>query len=164
MKIVYIHFSDQRLMPEGMVEEKHIALSHRFEAFTMTVYNLLVHSRRNVFYIFDSLSDLQTAWATDLMMQNFFMVITPLISDRGCRAFYPLIRSRHSAKAIDGILEEADAVLDVYSDFKDLYVRAMKLPGITRMEACILRSTPMQRPATSAFEKLLGTSERYGMP
>ena len=40
----------------------------------------------------------------------------------------------------------------------------MKLPGITRMEACILRSTPMQRPATSAFEKLLGTSERYGMP
>lgn len=131
MKIVYIHFSDQRLMPEGMVEEKHIALSHRFEAFTMTVYNLLVHSKRNVFYIFDSLSDLQTAWATDLMMQNFFMVITPLISDRGCRAFYPLIRSRHSAKAIDGILEEADAVLDVYSDFKDLYVRAMKLPGIT---------------------------------
>ena len=113
-RIVYIHFSDQRLMPEGLVEEKTIALSHRFEAFTMTVYNLLQHSSRNVFYIFDSLSELQTAWATDLMMQNFFMVITPLISARDCRAFYPLVRTRHSGKAIDGILLEADAVLDVY--------------------------------------------------
>ncbi len=130
-RIVYIHFSDQRLMPEGLVEEKTIALSHRFEAFTMTVYNLLQHSRRNVFYIFDSLSELQPAWATDLMMQNFFMVITPLISARDCRAFYPLVRTRHSGKAIDGILLEADAVLDVYSDFKDLYIRAKKLPGMT---------------------------------
>lgn len=129
-RIIYIHFSDQRLLPEGLIEEKHIALSHRFEAFTMTVYNILVHSRRNDFYIFDSLSELQTAWATDMMMQNFFTVITPLITARGCRAFYPLIRSRHSSGAIDGIQGEADALLDVYSDFKDLYVRPVKLPGL----------------------------------
>lgn len=40
----------------------------------------------------------------------------------------------------------------------------MKQPGITRIEACILRVAPRQRPATSAFVNDTGTSDLNGMP
>ena len=48
--------------------------SEGFEAFTMNVRRRIKAEGRDAFYVFDCLSDLQAAWATDLMMGNFFKV------------------------------------------------------------------------------------------
>ena len=43
-----------------------------FESFSTQVHNIIRQEGRDVFYVFDSLSDLLLAWATDLMIGNFF--------------------------------------------------------------------------------------------
>lgn len=48
-----------------------------FETFTMNVRRRIKAEGRDTFYVFDCLSDLQTAWTTDLMMGNFFQVTCP---------------------------------------------------------------------------------------
>jgi len=50
-----------------------------FEAFTVEVHNIIDKEGREAFYVFDSLSDLQVAWSTDLMMGNFFCVTCPYL-------------------------------------------------------------------------------------
>ncbi len=126
-RITYITFSDQPVMtPAEGVEVCAVPLTHRFEQFTMAVYQLLLEGKGNRFIIFDCLSDLQTAWATDLMMENFFMVITPVIRRINAIAFYPLRRSWHSQKAISRIRNHAEAVIEVFSDFKHIFIRPEK--------------------------------------
>src|SRR5699024_11613435 len=48
-----------------------------FEAFTVAIYNRITEEGRNAFYVFDSLSSLQSVWYTDLMMGNFFRLTCP---------------------------------------------------------------------------------------
>ena len=129
-QVTYIRFSRQPVLaPRQGVEICDIPLTHRFEQFTMAVYRLLLDGGRDRFIIFDCLSDLQTAWATDLMMENFFMVITPVIRQIHASAFYPLNRSWHSEKAIGCIRKHAETVIEVYSDFKHIFIRPDKVEG-----------------------------------
>lgn len=44
-----------------------------FESFSTQVHNIVRHEGRDVFYVFDCLSDLLYSWATDLMIGNFFL-------------------------------------------------------------------------------------------
>lgn len=141
LKTVYICFSDQPVFqtsPES-VEEVQLPLSHRFEAFTMEVYRTLLKQAEPVFYIFDCLSDLQTAWATDLMMENFFRVITPVIREKNCRAFFPLVRERHSVASKKEIQKNTEVFLDVYSDFTNLFMRPVKIDGFEKGEGFVPR-------------------------
>ncbi len=136
-KVIYIRFSEQSQLEktfftgegECLAEICDIPLTHRFEQFTIEVCRLLERGDKDYFYIFDCLSEMQTAWATDLMMENFFMVITPIVRQMKAKAFYPLIRSRHSMGAIDKIKEHAEVLLELFSDFKNLYLRIRKQEG-----------------------------------
>ncbi|MBR0382062.1 MAG: phosphoenolpyruvate synthase [Eubacterium sp.] len=133
-EIVHISFSGEASPYGKDVETAHIPLSHRFEAFTIAVCRLLADHGQETFYIFDCLSELQTAWATDLMMQNFFTVVTPLVAAGNCCAFFPLVRSRHAGETIVQITEAADSLMEVFPDFKDLYVRVRKYGGVDGRE------------------------------
>jgi KaiC/GvpD/RAD55 family RecA-like ATPase len=42
-----------------------------FESFALAVHNIIGEAGRRAFYVFDCLSDLLSAWATDLMIGNF---------------------------------------------------------------------------------------------
>ncbi|MGX8705729.1 MAG: hypothetical protein ACSW8J_04030, partial [bacterium] len=41
---------------------------------TVEIHEIIRKEGRDAFYVFDCLSELQAAWATDLMMGNFFRV------------------------------------------------------------------------------------------
>lgn len=116
----------------GMLPERtcviQIPLSHRFERFTADVFQA-VRNHAGALFLFDCLSELQEIWSTDMMMENFFSLITPLIKETGSRAVFPLIRSRHSEEAIAGIRDRADDFLDLYAENGRVYVRAQKLSG-----------------------------------
>jgi len=129
-RVIYIHFSSCESLfgPSDNIDTvKEIDLSHRFEAFTVDVHDVLNENGNGIMYIFDALSELQAAWATDLMVENFFTVITPVIREKGNRAFFPLIRGRHSAAACDNIRKQTACFLELYSDFKNLYMRPVWL-------------------------------------
>ena len=81
----------------------------------------------DAFYVFDCLSELQAAWATDLMMGNFFKVTCPFLFVLDTVAFFPIIRGKHSVDAINKILNTTQLFFDVYSDSKNIYVRPEKV-------------------------------------
>ncbi|MGN0362880.1 MAG: PEP/pyruvate-binding domain-containing protein [Bilifractor sp.] len=80
------------------------------------IHNLIEREENDAFYVFDCLSELQTAWATDLMMSNFFRVTCPFLFRMNTVAYFPLIRGMHSFQAIARIRDTAQVFLDVYPD------------------------------------------------
>ena len=128
-KIIYVRFASHPPLVEDRPEIKtvHIELSHRFETFTVEIHNLIDREGFDAFYVFDCLSELQIAWATDLMMGNFFRVTCPFLFVLDTVAFFPVIRGRHSMQAIQRIKDTTQLFLDVYSDDKSVYVRPEKV-------------------------------------
>lgn len=109
-------------------EEIPVRLNHRFRHFTVAVHEQIRRLEPGCLFVFDCLSELQTAWATDLMMVNFFTVTTPLLKSRGCAALFPLMALMHSDEAAAKITQIADCFFEVCSDFKHIYLRAEKVP------------------------------------
>ncbi|MCR4672809.1 MAG: PEP/pyruvate-binding domain-containing protein [Lachnospiraceae bacterium] len=127
--IIYFRFaSHEPLVPDRPeVKTIEIELSHRFETFTVAIHNVIEAEGKDAFYVFDCLSELQTAWATDLMMGNFFRVTCPFLFILDTVAFFPIIRGKHSVQAINKILNTTQLFIDVYSDSRNIYVRSEKV-------------------------------------
>ncbi len=117
-KLVYVRFASHPplVAEEAGVETVHVELSHRFETFTVAIHQLIRERGREVFYVFDCLSELQTIWATDMMMSNFFRVTCPFLFEMDTVAYFPILRGRHSFQAIANIRDTAQVFLDVFSD------------------------------------------------
>ncbi|MCR5717102.1 MAG: PEP/pyruvate-binding domain-containing protein [Lachnospiraceae bacterium] len=128
-RIIYFRFASHPPLVEDCdgIETIHIPLSHRFETFTVDIHNIIDKEGKDVFYVFDCLSELQTAWATDLMMGNFFRVTCPFLFLLDTVAFFPIIRGKHSVQAINKIVATTQLFLDVYSDPRHVYVRPVKV-------------------------------------
>ncbi len=128
-KLVYFRFATH----EPLLEEReglkiiNVELNHRFENFTVEIHEHISREGRDAFYVFDCLSELQTAWATDLMMGNFFRVTCPYLFILDTVAFFPLIRGKHSFQAIAKIRDTTQLFIDVYSDRDNVYVRPDKI-------------------------------------
>ena len=127
--VIYVRFASH----EALLEEQEglriipIELSHRFETFTVEIHNLIEREGSDAFYVFDCLSDLQAAWATDLMMGNFFMVTCPFLTRLNTIAYFPILRGKHSFKTIARIRDISQLFLDVYSDADEIYIRPLKV-------------------------------------
>ena len=152
--LIYIRFASHEPFFEEMEGLKivNVELSHRFETFTVAIHELIEKEGRDAFYVFDCLSELQTAWATDLMMGNFFQVTCPYLFILDTVAFFPLIRGKHSFKAIAKIRDTTQLFLDVYSDKKNVYVRPDKVWN-RYSETMFLPH--LYEPETGVFEPIL---------
>ena len=127
--LIYVRFAEHEpiLSPREGLKIEHVELNHRFETFTVDIHNLIEREGRDAFYVFDCLSELEAAWATDLMMGNFFHLTCPYLFILDTVAYFPLIRGRHSFDAIATIRDTTQLFLDVYSENDDIYVRPMKV-------------------------------------
>ena len=127
--IIYFRFASHEPLIADRPEVKtvELPLSHRFETFTVDIHNIIEQEGKDAFYVFDCLSDLQAAWATDLMMGNFFRVTCPFLFILDTVAFFPIIRGKHSVQAINKILNTTQLFIDVYADSKNIYVRPEKV-------------------------------------
>lgn len=127
--IIYFRFASHEPFIKDRPEVKTIKvpLSHRFETFTVEIHNAIEREGKDAFYVFDCLSELQTAWATDLMMGNFFRVTCPFLFILDTVAFFPIIRGKHSVQAVNKILDTTQLFIDVYSDSSRIYVRPEKV-------------------------------------
>ncbi len=127
--LIYIRFAEHEpiLTPREGLKIEEVELSHRFETFTVNIHNLIEREGFDAFYVFDCLSELEQAWATDLMMGNFFHLTCPFLFILDTVAYFPIIRGRHSYDAIATIRDTTQLFLDVYKDDEDVYVRPMKV-------------------------------------
>jgi len=132
--LIYVRFAEHPpiVEPREGMRIEHVNLSHRFETFTVDIHNLIEKEGKDAFYVFDCLSELEAAWATDLMMGNFFHLTCPYLFILDTVAFFPIIRGRHSFDAIATIRDTTQLFLDVYSEEDEgnkdkIYVRPMKV-------------------------------------
>jgi len=91
-----------------------VELSPGFENFTMTIRRIIEEEGRGAFYVFDCLSELQTAWSTDLMMGNFFRVTCPYLFQLDTVAYFPILRGCHSFAAVAKIRDTTQLLLNIY--------------------------------------------------
>lgn len=169
--IIYVRFASHASLvneQEG-VKRIFVELSHRFETFTVEIHNLIEKEGLDAFYVFDCLSELQTAWATDLMMGNFFRVTCPFLFQLDTVAYFPIIRGKHSYQTIAKIRDTTQLLLDVYSLGKQVFVRPLKvwnrysesmfLPHNYEKETGRFRPV-QERVQVSRFYQLMNDSQR----
>jgi len=128
--VVYMHFASHKpLFEHGQQGIKIYELNAHsgFELFSTQVHNIVREEGRDVFYVFDCLSDLLMAWATDLMIGNFFVITCPYLFELNTVAYFSILRSRHSFKTVARIRETTQVLLDVYSHEGKLCVHPLKV-------------------------------------
>ena len=128
-KIVYMRFADH---PPLIQADPHITIytldaRGGFEGFSTQVHAIITHEGLETYYVFDCLSDLLNAWATDLMIGNFFLITCPYLFDLDTIAYFALLRNNHSFKTIARIRETTQLLLDVYNFEGNYYVHPLKV-------------------------------------
>lgn len=98
-----------------------------FESFSTEVHTIIKREDKEVYYVFDCLSDLQSAWANDLMIGNFFMITCPFLFELDTVAYFSLLHNSISFATIARIRETTQLLLDLYNSDGSLYVHPLKV-------------------------------------
>ena len=127
--LIYIRFAQHEplLSPMPGLKIYQFDPDQGFEPFTVAIHDVITKEGRDAFYVFDSLSELQSAWYTDLMMGNFFRVTCPYLFELDTVAYFPILRGRHSFDAIARIRDTTQLLLDVYSKGEQVYLHPLKV-------------------------------------
>ncbi|MBN1471014.1 MAG: PEP/pyruvate-binding domain-containing protein [Syntrophaceae bacterium] len=116
-RIIYMRFAKHAPLVEssGKVVIYKLNADIGFESFSTQVHYIIRQEGRDVFYVFDCLSDLLLTWATDLMICNFFVITCPYLFELNTVAYFAILRNRHSFKTIARIRETTQVLLDIYN-------------------------------------------------
>jgi hypothetical protein len=128
-KVVYMRFADHEALVESGpgVTVCRLDADSGFETFSTLVHNIISEQGKEAFYVFDCLSDLLAAWATDLMVGNFFMITCPYLFDLDTIAYFALLRNNHAYKTIARIRETTQLLLDLYNFEGNYYIHPLKV-------------------------------------
>ncbi|MDD5132668.1 MAG: PEP/pyruvate-binding domain-containing protein [bacterium] len=128
-RIVYIRFAKHKpLLPAGkqVVTYKLDAYSG-FETFSTRLNQIIGKEGEGVYYVFDCLSELLSAWATDLMIGNFFKITCPYLFVLNTIAYFGIIRNKHSFRTVARIREITQLLIDVYKYEDKYFVHPVKV-------------------------------------
>jgi len=128
-KVVYVRFASHKelLKPSGAIKRYELNADAGFESFTTRVNNIITQEGEGAYYVFDCLSELLLAWATDLMIGNFFMVTCPYLYELKTITYFSILRNNHSFKSIARIRETTQVLLDVYHCEGRVYIHPLKV-------------------------------------
>ncbi|MCX7168718.1 MAG: phosphoenolpyruvate synthase, partial [Proteobacteria bacterium] len=128
-RVVYIRFASHLPVVEAdQVSAIYNLDAYRgFESFTVHLHTIIGNEGEEVFYVFDCLSNLLDAWATDGMVGNFFRVTCPYLFDLRTVAYFALERGAHSFTTIDRIRATTQLLLDLYNKEGELYLHPLKV-------------------------------------
>ncbi|NQT51959.1 pyruvate, phosphate dikinase [bacterium] len=128
-RLIYFRFAEHApLVPPGPGVEIHtLDPKAGFEAFIADIHQVIGSAERGSWFLFDCLSDLATAWQSDSMLGNFFMLTCPYLYDVEAIAYFGLIRHAHSPDATGRILKTAQVWTDIYRHENRLYIHPVKV-------------------------------------
>lgn len=98
-----------------------------FETFTTRVHQIIHEEGKDVFYVFDCLSDLLEYWYSDLMIGNFFQVACPALFKLDTVACFALMRGTHINTTIARIRTTTQILLDLHTIAGKTYVHPLKV-------------------------------------
>jgi Pyruvate phosphate dikinase, AMP/ATP-binding domain len=128
-KVVYMRFARH----EPLVEPGENVVIHEldafrgFESFSTRIHNIITEEGRGAFYVFDCLSNLLSAWATDLMIGNFFWVTCPYLFELDTVAYFALLRDSHSFKTVARIRETTQILLGLHNRGGEIHIHPVKV-------------------------------------
>lgn len=127
--IIYLRFGRHPplVAPAPGIQIVSVDALRGFEAFTRHVYQLITDYGRGAFYVFDCLSDLLSAWATDLMVGNLFQVICPYLYQLDTVAYFGLLSRSHCYTTLARIRETTQVMIDVRRTNGECYVQPVKV-------------------------------------
>jgi hypothetical protein len=127
--IVYMRFAQHRPLIENQPSVSVYQLDAKggFESFSAQVHAIISQEGTEAYYVFDCLSELLSAWATDLMVGNFFMVTCPYLFELDTIAYFAILRNYHSFHTVARIRETTQLLLDVYDFDGNIYVHPLKV-------------------------------------
>lgn len=127
--IVYIRFAEHEDLVPSSEKVTRYTLDARegFEPFTARIHDIITREGQEAYYVFDCLTELLSAWASDVMIANFFMVTCPYLYDLRTIAYFSILRNHHSFKAIARIRETTQLLLDIYHCDGAHYVHPLKV-------------------------------------
>ncbi|MHC4735232.1 MAG: PEP/pyruvate-binding domain-containing protein [Planctomycetota bacterium] len=127
--IIYMRFAQHKPIVENQpnVTVYQLDAASGFETFSRQVHTIISQEGREAYYMFDCLSDLLTAWATDMMIGNFFMVTCPYLFELDTIAYFAILRNYHSFQTVARIRGTTQLLLDVYNFEGNFYVHPLKV-------------------------------------
>lgn len=171
-RVIYIRFALHAPLLEETAVSAVYSLDAQvgFEAFTVRLHGLIEREGKGAFYVFDCLSDLLGAWATDGMIGNFFRVTCPYLYELDTIAYFALERRAHSFATVDAIRATTQLLIDLYSEGGTLYLHPLKvwqrssptmfLPHRARDGQFVPITVSCE--ATSLFNRLAGSTASQG--
>jgi len=127
--VVYLRFGQHPPVVDENERIKAYELDPRkgFESFATRIHTIITEEGKGSFYVFDSLSELLSAWATDNMIGNFFWVTCPYLFEMDTVAYFALVRNRHSFKTIARIRETTQLLLAVHNRDGEIFIHPLKV-------------------------------------
>ncbi len=128
-KVIYMRFASHKelLEPSPRIKRYELNADAGFESFTAKVNTIITREGEGAYYVFDCLSELLSAWATDLMIGDFFMVTCPYLYELKTVTYFSILRNSHSYKSIALIRETTQLLMDVYHCEGSLYIHPLKV-------------------------------------
>lgn len=128
-KVVYMRFASHKelLKPSPKIKRYELNAYAGFESFATKINNIITREGEGTYYVFDCLSELLSAWATDLMIGNFFMVTCPYLYELKTVTYFSILRYKHSFKSIARIRETTQLLVDVYHCQGSFYIHPLKV-------------------------------------
>lgn len=127
-KIIYIRFAGHKPLvePQENVTVIYLDANAGFEVFSTQVHQIATREGEGAYYVFDCLSELLSAWATDLMIGNFFNITCPYLYELNTIAYFSILRNYNSFSTVATIRETTQLLLDIYNCDGDVFVHPLK--------------------------------------
>lgn len=128
-RVVYVRFASHEPLVEGGggVKVYNLDALRGFESFTVKLHEIIGTEGREAFYLFDCLSSLLDAWATDAMIGNFFAVTCPYLFKLDTVAYFPLLRRAHPFSTVARIRSTTQLLLDLHTFDGDAILHPLKV-------------------------------------
>lgn len=127
--VVYMRFGDHAPLLDL---SPHIKIHHfnprqGFETFATQIHQTVTLEGRETFYVFDCLSELLSAWATDHMIGNFFRVTCPYLYELDTVAYFGLLHQHHAVRTIERIRDTTQVLIDVFCFNGNVHIQPLKV-------------------------------------
>lgn len=128
-KMIYIRFAQHAPLIE---HHEHLELfpvdaERGFEEFCTQIHEKITLEGRDVFYIFDCLSELLDRWATDTMIGNFFKVTCPYLYELNTIAYFATYKNRNSFHTTAVIRDTTQVLIDISETEGNTYIHPIKM-------------------------------------
>lgn len=128
-KVIYVRFGiHEPLLDETLpIKICQVKPQEGFENFTAQVFRLARREGKKAFYVFDCLTDLLEYWYSDVMVNNFFQIMCPLLYKLETIAYFAIIRNVHTFNTIAGIRETTQLLLNLFQINDKIYIHPLKV-------------------------------------